>query len=370
MPARVTHHSLEALSKSASTARLLNLSWIAQKAANDPDWHTRPFFKTPIINTCLIVKHTPRSHELQSFDRPPHIATKVVFPFDRENLALGGRSLFVGQKGWMDQLQILGHYAKTIEHDSKVMLALDELPSLDPFLVREHLARRGFQVGACYLTISPLDVERMKKTVSAEVDQLIGLAYQGGGNTSDHTAKLVQVLLTNEADTRLDPLRLTLKLEGDAYKEGIFSWRGFLYYKWSVDELRTGLLKVLRDLAELKPANKCDMATTAELSRGKARLVGRIRQSEGSAIEALRIYDAAFWALVKDGNPAAFRDFLLRSPRMFMGLGAAVGGLSHIVSYWMYRFPEGAPLTAHADEVLEVLHEFEASLTGPMEYAA
>jgi hypothetical protein len=111
------------------------------------------------------------------------------------------------------------------------------------------------------------------------------------------------------------------------------------------------------------------MATTAEITRGKTRLIARIRQSEGAALEALRTYDGAFWALVREGNPAAFRDFLLRSPRMFVGLGAAVGGLSHIVSYWSYRFPEGAPLTAAADEVLEILHEFEASLSNPSEHS-
>jgi hypothetical protein len=365
MAARVTHHSLEALSKSASTGRLLNLSWIATKCASDPEWSARPFFKTPIINTCLVVKHTPRAHEMQIFDRPPHIATKVIFPFDRENLALGGRSVFVGQKGWMDQLQILGHYAKTVDHDSKVLTALDELPSLDPFLVREHLARRGFHVGACYLAISDRDVERMKKMVAQEVGQLIGLAFDGTKN-NEHTAKLVQLLLTNEADARLEPLRLTLKLEGDAYKEGIFSWRGFLYYKWSVDELRMGLLRVLRDLGELKPKTKADLATNAEIARGKTRLVKRIKASEAAALEALRTYDGAFWALVKEGNPSAFRDFLLRSPRMFVGLGAAVGGLSHIVSYWGYRFADGAPITASEEEVLEILHEFESSLAGPM----
>jgi hypothetical protein len=362
--ARVTHHSLEALSKSASTARLLNLSWLATKCWADPEYHAKPFFQTPLLNTSLIVKHTPRVHELMLFDRPPHIATKIVFPFDRENLAIGGRSIFVGQKGWLDQLQIVGHYAKTVERDSKVLHALDELPSLDPFLVREHLARRGFKVGSCYLAISATDVERMKRTVSAEVEQLIGLAFQGANNC-EHTAKLVQVLLTDEADARLEPLRLTLRLEGDAYKEGIFSWRGFLYYKWAVDQLRAGLLKVLRDVAEVKPSSKVDFATTAEVNRGKSRLIKRMQQSEAAALEALRTYDEAFWGLVRENNPAAFRDFLLRSPRMFVGLGAAVGGLSHIVSYWSYRFPEGAPLTASADEVLEILHEFESSLADP-----
>ena len=67
-----------------------------------------------------------------------------------------------------------------------------------------------------------------------ELSQLIGLAFECGGRNSQ-TAKLVQLLLTDEADERLEPLRLTLRLQGDAYREGIFAWKGFLYYsgRWT-----------------------------------------------------------------------------------------------------------------------------------------
>lgn len=361
MSRRPTYASLEALSSSASSARLLNLACVAARHGGDREYRERPFFQTAMLNTCLVLKHTPRAHERAIFDRPPSISTKVIIPFDRDNLALGGRTVFVGQKGWTEQLEMLTNGARTIARDCKVLLALDELPSLDPFLVREHLSRRGFKVAPCYLTISDPDILRMKRTVAAEVGQLIGLAFAGGDN-KEATARLAQVLLTNEADSRLEPLRLTLKLEGEAYKEGIFAWRGFLYYKWAVDSLRTGLLRVIREIGDMTPENRSDMATAAEVTRGKGRLLAKIEASERSAVKALSIYDNAFWSLVRHNQPSAFRDFLLESPRMFMSLGEAVGGLSHITSYWTYRFPKGAPLLANAEEMLEILQEFEGSL--------
>lgn len=353
--------SLEALSNSASSARLLNLAAVPVQHFDALNCETRPFFETPMLNTSLVLKHSPRAHERALFDRPPSISTKVVIPFDRNNLAIGGRSVFVGQKRWIEQLETLTNGSMTLERDCEVLRALDELPSLDPFLVREHLNRRGFSVAACYLKISETDVDRMRKTVAAEVDQLVGQAF-AGVNTAQRTGKLAQLLLTNGADAALEPLRLTLRLEGEAYEEGIFAWRGFLYYKWAVDSLHLRLVRVVREIAHLKDDAKGDPETTMEIERAKRRLLARIEASERSAVQALGIYDEAFYGLVRRNEPSVFRNFLLASPRMFLTLGEAVGGLSHITSYWRYRFPDGSPLDASGLEALEIIREFEASL--------
>src|SRR5580765_8163586 len=170
--ARQNFASLESLSSGASSTRLLNLAAVAARDFGKSDYHASPFFETPMLNTALVLKHTPRTHERAVFDRPPNIATKVVIPFDRNNLAIGGRSVFVGQQRWVEQLDTLANGARTLERDCQVLRALDELPSLDPFLVREQLSRRGFDIAPCYLTIRDADVERMRRTVAAEVDQL------------------------------------------------------------------------------------------------------------------------------------------------------------------------------------------------------
>ncbi len=49
------------------------------------------------------------------------------------------------------------------------------------------------------------------------------------------------------------------------------------------------------------------------------------------------------------------------APFLFVSLGESVGGISHIVSYWEFRFPKGKPVKAPGDEVLEILQEFEGS---------
>ncbi len=79
-------------------------------------------------------------------------------------------------------------------------------------------------------------------------------------------------------------------------------------------------------------------------------------------MRALKIYDEAFKSLTSRNEPHAFRDFLLRAPELFLSLGEKVGVISHISSFWRYRFPKGPVPSCSAEEALEILRDFEFSL--------
>jgi hypothetical protein len=76
----------------------------------------------------------------------------------------------------------------------------------------------------------------------------------------------------------------------------------------------------------------------------------------------LNTYDEVFAQLTTEGNAVAFRDFLLKSPEMFLSLGEGCGLVSHIATYWRYQFPRGKPLAANVIQLMDVLQDFEASL--------
>jgi hypothetical protein len=60
----------------------------------------------------------------------------------------------------------------------------------------------------------------------------------------------------------------------------------------------------------------------------------------------------------------AFRDFLLKSPEMFLSLGERTGMVSHIASFWRYRFPKGRGLRIELDELFDILQDFHHGLAG------
>ncbi|HEY0437337.1 MAG TPA: hypothetical protein VGC92_11890 [Phenylobacterium sp.] len=355
--------SLSGLEKTASTSRVLNLAAVASQNAGDPDYEKSPFFKAATLNGAVIIKHRLRSDEQYIFERAKRISTKVIIPFERTDLSLGGRSLFVGQRGWTELLNQLRGSVDEESRDIALLEALDELPSLDPFLLREHLKRRDFQIANCYFAISQADVDRMQRFVSSEISKLVELAYGGqGGQASGNISKLVSLLLSGQDDRRLEPLRLTLGLQGENFREGVFSWKGFLYYKWVLTSLWPELRSVIAELTEIKVIGPRDAEMLSQVKdiggRVNQAILGQVRQVRST----LQIYDDAFAGLTQAGNPMAFRDFLLKSPEMFLSLGERTGMVSHIASFWRYRFPKGRPLRVELDELFDILQDFHHGL--------
>jgi hypothetical protein len=356
--------SLSGLEKTASTSRVLNLAAVAGMNAGDPEYESSPFFKAAALNGAVIIKHRLRADEQYIFDAARRISTKVIIPFERTDLGLGGRSLFVGQRGWQELLFQLRGSADEEARDVALLEALDELPSLDPFLLREHLKRRDFKIANCYFAISPADLERMQRFVSGEISKLVDLAYGGGkaGAPNANISKLVSLLLSGEVDARLEPLRLTLGLEGENFREGIFSWKGFLYYKWVLNSLWPELRGVISELAEIKVTGPRDFEMLHQVKEIGARVNQAILGQVRKVRVTLQVYDDAFNQLTTAGNPMAFRDFLLKSPEMFITLGERTGMVSHIASFWRYRFPKGRGLMIELDELFDILQDFHQGL--------
>jgi hypothetical protein len=96
----------------------------------------------------------------------------------------------------------------------------------------------------------------------------------------------------------------------------------------------------------------------------KVRLTDNIEAQVRAVSDFLEIYDQVFEELTRDGNATAFRDFLLKSPEMLIRLGEGSGIISHITSFWRFRFPKGKPLEANVGELLDILLDFEAGLGG------
>ena len=362
-----TARSLAALQKSASTSRVLNLANAEIVNKDDPTRLTKPFFHSRALNAGLIIKHRLRYDETYLFHDSRQTATKIIIPFSIHDFSLGGQSLFVEQTGWLTILEELCPDRTALARDIAVLQLLDQLPSLDPFLLREHLRQHNYDIAACYFSITEADFERMQAFVGSQIAQLIALAYRGTGTASDagtaSTSRLVEALLSTKVDSRLDPLRMTLMLDGEAFREGVFCWKGFLYYKWVLANSSADLRSILDEIKSLSITGPRDMEMNRFIEASRLRLNAQILSQRRDIVAALKVYDDAFQDLTTNGNPKAFREFLLAAPEMFLSLGEKIGGISHIVSFWRYRFPKGTPPVVTIDDAVSIFKDFESSLS-------
>ena len=86
------YRSLKGLERTGATSRVLNLAAICARNAERGGERLAPFFDAGVLGGALIIKHRIRPGEESLFARPRYTATKVVVPFERTDLALGGRS--------------------------------------------------------------------------------------------------------------------------------------------------------------------------------------------------------------------------------------------------------------------------------------
>jgi len=357
-----TFRSLRGLERTASTSRVLNLAALAARNDGNVEHEKNPFFLAASLNGAVIVRHRLRDAERESFDRLRYTATKLIIPFERSDLGLGGRSLFVSETGWLDSFEELRGDFPDFSRDVAVLEAIDELPSLDPFLLREHMRRRGFDISPSHFEISAPDLAKMQRFVGSEIAKLIELAYRDAEGQEANITRLVEALLSARTDDRLEPLRLTLRLAKENYKEGIFAWKGFLYYKWVINTLWANLRDVFAELGKVRVIGPIDNETARELEQLKHRLRQKMERQVKSVMNHLNVYDEVFAQLTVEGNALAFRDFLLKSPDMFLALGDGCGLVSHIATYWRYQFPRGKPLAANVVQLMDTLQDFELSL--------
>lgn len=352
---------LTALEGSASTARVLNLAATHRKYPDDPHMAQAPFFRNRLLNNSIILKHRVRPNEYNLFSSPRPIATKIMLPIDATDLRAGAQTLFLGQKNFNRIAEsVFAADVKPGTRDRIVLDLIDDLPSLDPFLLREVLRANNHEPAQAYFGISDADVQRMFDFVQHEIIALVTLS--SGEGALAHSARLVEKLLSNSPDSGFEPLKATLKLNDQEYQDGIFSWRGFLYYKWVLNDLNAPMVKVLKEISTIMPRGPASAEASRYVPEAKCRLQMNASRVVSAAQTMLDVYNTSYTALTQESKPTAFRDFLLSAPSMFAELGEYLGGIQHIVSFWGYRFPKGRPRLISPDELMDLLLDFEDSL--------
>lgn len=356
-----SYRSFENLERSASTARVLNLLRVYKENLKNSEWHNRPLFFNQKLNRCLLIKHRLRRNEYDRFQDGRAVALKIVIPIDGRDLKTGGMYIFVDQVNYESaMLEIFG--ITPDQADWGLLGLLDSLPSLDPFLMREQLARYGVSPADCYFALSDADLQGMLDFVKDEIRPLVELSLANEDVASMGSVdRMASKILSNSPGDHIESLGQTLRLSRDQYQEGVFCWKGFLYYKWSLSRLMKEISAVSQLIGSLKPDGPADSMTQDYIDRSRRFIRTQIAKTFNEVRETLKVYDTAYGSLTLDGNPMAFRTFLLEAPSMFQSLGEQIGALQHIVSFSRYRFgKKAAPLGS--DELMEILMDFESSL--------
>lgn len=354
--------NLASLENTASTARVLNLRKVFTEYSEEDEYKAKPFFNNQTLNRSIILKHRLRGHERDDFAGFRNIATKLIVPIDITDLKMGALYVFVGQNNFEKMLvNSLNKPEIELQRDIETLRIIDTVPTLDPFLLREHLDRNGVRPANCYFQITQADVIRMLAFVEAEIGALVRMSFGAEGN-AEQASVLTKKLLSNSGAAETDALRMTLHMDQVQYREGIFCWKAFLYYKWQLQDL---MPKANRILAEIENAFPRGSVTTDEkqLIASMRQTISRSFNKACASVSAtLAIYDNAYYMLTQKSDPQVFKSFLLSAPELFKALGERLGAVQHLLTFWRYRVREGQRPAMSAEDLIDIFGDFENSL--------
>lgn len=354
-----TKNSLANLSRSCSTDRVLNLSTVFHEFRDTPEYAQSPLFRNARLNKSIFLKHTLRVHEREALGGRRMTVTKVITPFDSSDLSLGGFSCFLNEVD-LDRTiasQFGGDItSENFRRDMQVLRIMDALPTFDPFLLRERLKRDGMVISRCYFDLSEADANRMRDYVQSEIQKIVRLALNGEHDLVDQSSNMTHKLMTDETAASLEPLRKVLQLSGNEWRDGVFAWKGFLYYSWNIDATTKFMPDLQRQLleAKLKGATK---AEAKEIDAIRRRISCCLTYLHGVATDGVNLYRQAYKELL-EGKPKAFQEFLQNAPERFLEVGEAFGMIMHIKSFWRFRFNDKSSVLP-PDEALEIFRDFD-----------
>jgi hypothetical protein len=358
-----TDRSVRCLSQlsGASSSRVLNLTAIGLGQLHNDAHGKKPLFQSPVLNNAIILKHRLRADEVDLFTPRRLQATKIIIPFERTNLKAGGQSMFIDQRGFEQLLEEVGHYKNSadMKRDLFVLRIIDHVSSLDPFLLREQMRSNAIDADPTYFEISGADQARMFDYTAAEIGRLTALVDgRSAEKAAMDTSRMVSALLSSEVNERLEPLRATLKIGPEEFREGVFSWRGFIFYKWSLSHFWPNLIKCLREVKSIAPIGRVEAAQSAFFSKSRIGILQGTKYNSDKVRKILSVYDDAYASLIDRHDPGEFRDFLLSAPKLFLEIGEKMGSIIHLTSFWQYRFPAGSPKSAAPEELAAIYEDF------------
>jgi hypothetical protein len=359
--------SLRRIVRGGATPRILDLWSIRRRYGETLEIAAKPFFRNARLNAAFVLKHTVRPHDKPYLLTENPVATKLIIPVSIEDLSMGGHSFFVEEKGFERRLKAflgVGALNRHYDEDLARVKELAAMPSFDPFLLADRYSGGARPVARFYFNISADEQDAMLGNVTRQILGIVGLAFgdEDIRPEDDRVRKFARQLLDGEdSGQKLAGLRETLGMSEAEYEDGIFGWKGILYYRWRARDVRDDLRRFVIELNDtvVRGATPEESGDVNEIRKA---ILATARERWQALTAVMEDYDREYDRFCKGGDATALRAFLLKAPAHFGQLGADLSAVSHVTSFWAYWWRDRDKGSLSATDALEIFPSFLRSL--------
>ena len=343
------------------------------------------FFSNKAMNNSIIFKYPHFRDDLQAaFDpsmmqslpsimgtdtseRP--VETGLYIPHLTTDIASGGFVIYLRSDNYEELLN--EHFgfdcndtSDGVIKDLKILRVLDNIPSLDAFLLKTAFELEHVDVPQNYIDISDQEVRNIKEVIGRRIDPIIRKAVASRKTDETRTEKFLAAIW----DPSLPEARLFVSAFGinqvDADK--VFAgWKGVSFYEYQLRRLSTRAVAVLQWLKSEK-AIPHDMKYNAMWESTLMTMTENVGKKIDAVIQDIRVilkeYEKAFDTFMND-KPSDFGAFLKTVNKKYWLMGFCVSSLASVVHANERYWTVGHPKKLSFDQMRALLRQMDVAVS-------
>ena len=298
------------------------------------------FFGARSLNAVIFVKepNVGGHFDPARTDRPLPVRTKIFLPYNEENPYEGGESVFCDDEKFEAALRHLvgedGVGPEVFEADLKKIRLLEELPSLDPFLLKDKFALAGIVVNDAYFRLAAEDWQHIRTHIRERFAMMCRFAGDGRADAAVIDRLVDRIWEARDLEP-LHPLLAALGLPAARAAEFFYAWKGVSYFDYEFARNNEKLRAFSEWIRTAQPRGPAHREDRQSIEADRAQVRDRMRKIVGETLSILQDYNDSFDRLFRKRETARnFADFMLNSQRHFWTLGTNLNAIYHVLTVW------------------------------------
>jgi hypothetical protein len=336
--------------------------------AGSDDASAEPFFSLRGLNNIIFIKETalPGGGGGAAPAAMLPVRTKLFIPYNPANPYEGGQSSFTDEARFEEAIAYLtGASAASSEpfrRDLEKIRLLEQMPSLDPFLLKDKFTLSGIKINDGYFKLSQEDWTNIRAHIRQRFVLMSRFATEGQGDVSDEVVdRLVDRIWEARQIEPLYPLLAAFGLPVDQAAEFFYAWKGIAFFDFEFSRNAERVRGFSSWLQTASVRGALHRAEAEAFDQDRAQVRAQLRSKLGETLGILTEYNESFDQLFRRRETArAFSSFMLNSRRHFWQLGNNLNGIYHVASLWdrvTGRLPGRAVPAVQMVQLMRVLRE-------------
>lgn len=321
-------------------ARTAELIREAGPDANEDDLDL--LFRTRELNRIVLIKEARTDRNSAPFQFGHPVGTKLYLPYNPDRIFDGGKSAFLDDPRIEEIL--LDHVgldrtrnADDVKRDMGLVQLLDEVPSLDPFLLKDKLDTEGIKANELYFQIEESEAKAIRSYFAEKMRPIISFAFEGSEDLQKgRTNALVGKLWNTKDIDSLRPIVEAFNLPEREASSIFAAWKGILYYDYEYKQA----IPYWKEHAQWMQQN----AEPVDFAGPERRELldsliddvwRRYEEARRDLTELFLDYEEAYDILfVRRKNATQFVEFMRNAVKAYWVLGSKMSAINHAATVW------------------------------------